>query len=205
MTVRVTVLEPADLGEAARVAARGMRDNPLHRAAVGDDPERRVEVMRRSFVKVLGLPGRSVLGAWDGGQLVGVAARSAPEACQPTVGQQLSLLPTLLRAPVASARIGRWMGAWARHDPATPHVHLGPVGVDLDRQRQGIGSRLLDAHVADLDAEGATGYLETDKDVNVPFYERAGYEVVEEADVIGVHCWFMTRAARPPADPPPTP
>ena len=51
-------------------------------------------------------------------------------------------------------------------------------------------------HVRRLDAAGVAGYLETDKDVNVPFYERFGYEVVGEGDVIGVPNWYMLRPAR---------
>lgn len=193
MAVTVAPLAPGDLAEAALVAARGMRDNPLHLAAVGDDPDQRIEVIRRAFDRVLRLPGRTTLGAWDGDQLVGVAAEAAPGACQMGPRQQLAMLPTMLRSPRASARMGRWMSTWAGHDPSEAHVHLGPVGVDLDRQRQGIGTVLLGAHADRLDADGATGYLETDKEVNVAFYERAGYAVVDEGDVIGVRCWYMRR------------
>jgi len=28
-------------------------------------------------------------------------------------------------------------------------------------------------------------------------YQRVGYAVIDEADVIGVHCWFMRRSAHP--------
>jgi hypothetical protein len=44
-----------------------------------------------------------------------------------------------------------------------------------------------------LDARGEAGYLETDKRENVRFYERHGYAVVAQADVIGVPNWFMIR------------
>ena len=50
-------------------------------------------------------------------------------------------------------------------------------------------------HCRRLDSAGAVGYLETDKDVNVPFYEKFGYETVGTADVIGVPNWFMRRPA----------
>ena len=81
--------------------------------------------------------------------------------------------------PAHGDRILSWIGEWSKHDPKEPHVHLGPVGVDRDRQGQGIGSLLMAEHCRRLDEAGTTGYLETDKDVNVPFYERFGYEVVE--------------------------
>ena len=44
-----------------------------------------------------------------------------------------------------------------------------------------------------MDSAGALAYLETDKPENVRFYERFGFEVVTEDDVVGVHNWFMTR------------
>jgi hypothetical protein len=43
------------------------------------------------------------------------------------------------------------------------------------------------------------GYLETDRARNVPFYERAGFRVTEQASVLGVPCWFMRRTPMPPA------
>ena len=46
-----------------------------------------------------------------------------------------------------------------------------------------------------LDAGGEDAYLETDKPENVALYGRFGFEVVEEAEVLGVPNWFMWREA----------
>ena len=73
------------------------------------------------------------------------------------------------------------------------HVHLGPVAVDSHLQGQGIGSQMMREHCRRLDALRELGYLETDKPENVRFYERFGFEVIEEAPVIGVSNWFMRR------------
>jgi GNAT superfamily N-acetyltransferase len=49
----------------------------------------------------------------------------------------------------------------ARHHPAgLQHHHLAILAVRPDRQGQGIGTRLLDAHRAILDAKGIVAYLE---------------------------------------------
>ena len=45
------------------------------------------------------------------------------------------------------------------------------------------------------DAAGEVAYLETDKEINARFYERFGFEVVGEEQVLGVRNWFMTRPA----------
>jgi predicted N-acetyltransferase YhbS len=94
-----------------------------------------------------------------------------------------------------AARFGSWRREWAKRDPEEPHVHLGPIAVDRDRQGEGIGSLIMGEHCRRLDAAGAVGYLETDKEINVAFYERFGYETIDEAEVIGVPNWFMRRPA----------
>ena len=85
------------------------------------------------------------------------------------------------------------MGTWAKHDPEEPHWHLGPVAVDAHLQGMGVGSRLMQAFCAKMDAEHEDAYLETDKPENVRFYERFGFEVVSEQDVLGTPNWFMLR------------
>jgi GNAT superfamily N-acetyltransferase len=189
----VAPVDPHHLPAAALVAASGMRDNPLHVAAVGDDPQRRIDLMRRAFETVLQFDGRCVLGAWQDDRLVGVAAYTAVDRCRPTVRERLALLPVVARAGPRARKILRWQRTWALHDPDPPHSHLGPVAVDLEHQGHGIGSRLLAAYVSTLDETGTVGYLETDKRANVGFYERFGFTVAAEANVIGVTNWFMTR------------
>ena len=76
------------------------------------------------------------------------------------------------------------------------HLHLGPLAVDRHLQGKGIGTQILLEHTRRLDEANAIGYLETDKNINVRLYQRFGYEVIGEADVIGVHCWFMRRPPR---------
>jgi hypothetical protein len=44
-----------------------------------------------------------------------------------------------------------------------------------------------------MDAYGVVAYLETDQRANVHFYQKLGFTVVAEADVMGVPNWFMSR------------
>ena len=129
--------------------------------------------------------------------LVAVCGVAPPGTCRPALRQQLALLPTLARTgPRTAARIARWLKSWQAHDPGEPHAHLGPVAVDAHLQGEGLGTVLLAEHARRLDTAHEVGYLETDKPENVAFYRRADYEVVGQADVIGVPNWFMRR---PPA------
>ncbi len=51
--------------------------------------------------------------------------------------------------------------------------------------------------VRDLAPEelGLVGNLETDKAVNVGWYQRFGFEVTDENTVLGVPCWYQRRPA----------
>lgn len=195
LDVVIAPVPPAERTTAALLAARAMQDNPMHVAALGPDLSRRVEVMNRAFGVLLAPAHRHVLGAWHGDRLVGIAASTSSRHCQPDGGQWLRFPPTLLRAGSRAPRLLRWLAAWSRRDPATPHSHLGPVAVDPLVRGRGVGSRLLAEYVGGLDRDGTSGYLETDKAENVRLYRRFGFEVAARADVLGVPNCFMVRRA----------
>jgi ribosomal protein S18 acetylase RimI-like enzyme len=191
-------LQPDELDEAIGVVARGMRDNPLHVAAYGSDPDRRLQChsrLTRAFFAVF--TDQHPICAVRYGRIVGLTGAAPPGTCQPTATQRVRFIPPLIGlGPRTAARVGIWMNTWAKHDPEEPHVHLGPLAVDAHLQGKGIGSQIMREHCRRLDAAGQVGYLETDKPENVRFYERSGYEVIGEAPVLDVTNWFMRRAPR---------
>ena len=75
------------------------------------------------------------------------------------------------------------------------HWYLPTLGVDPPRQGQGIGSALMQPALALADASGLPCYLETQKERNVPFYQRHGFDVVVEDDLPkgGPRFWTMKR------------
>jgi ribosomal protein S18 acetylase RimI-like enzyme len=196
--IQVRDLRPEEVDEAVGVLARGMRDNPLHVAAYGEDPERRLRCHAHLMEGLFHhFPAQQPIVASRDGVLVGVTGVAPVGTCQPTGAQRLRLLPSMLAlGPRTAARVGKWIATWAQHDPEEPHVHLGPVAVDTHLQGQGIGSMMMEEHCRRLDRAGELGYLETDKAENVRFYERFGFEVSGEAPVLGVPNWFMRREPR---------
>ena len=72
---------------------------------------------------------------------------------------------------------------------------LAPMAVLPRRQRQGIGSMLMERFCMEVDACQATAYLETDLDKNVRFYERFGFKVVAESKIFDINNRYMSRAA----------
>ena len=195
--LEVGALDAAEKEEAMGVVVRGMRDNPLHVAVFGEDPEIRARRVRRLLggaFAVLGLQRHMLAARSADGAIVGVVGMLPPPEDRPTIAQQLRLLPRLLSTgPRAAVRAASWMGTWAKHDPEEPHWHVGPVAVDAHLQGKGVGSRLMRVFCAKMDAAHENAYLETDKPENVRFYERFGFEVVGEQHVLDVPNWFMLR------------
>lgn len=189
---------PADREQILGVLVRGMRDNPLHIAAFGADAATRELRIRHMFELAFRRPGfldHALVARLPGGGVIGVCGVLAPGACVPSATEQVKLLPGLLGLGAGNAgRVMRWMGAWSRHDPKTRHWHVGPVAVDAPLQGLGIGSAMLHELCRRLDVAGEEAYLETDKEANVRFYRKAGFEVVAEAKVLGTPNWFMRRS-----------
>ncbi len=197
--LEIGALDASEVGEALDVISRGMRDNPIHVAAFGENPERRRESLRRLFgaaFAVMGLREHMLVARGEDGTVVGVMGMMPPGDCLPGPGQQLRMLPRLLRnGPLAAGRTMGWLGAWGKRDPKERHWHFGPLAVDAHLQGMGVGSKLLRVFSARMDAAGEQAYLETDKAINVRLYERFGFEVVGEGEVLGVPNWFMLRRA----------
>lgn len=176
-----------------------MRDNPLHQRVFAGSDARIEPLLKGAFAYLLQRQMQTglVFGSCEGGRLVGVAAMVPPGHCRLTLQDRLKMLVRMARADSRSFRhlpnIQRWLWAWAKHDPATAHWHLGPAAVERELQGQGIGTTLMAAICDALDMRQATGYLETDKLMNVRLYRRSGFEVIAERPVLGVTNWFMLR------------
>lgn len=198
--VQVRPLEVDELDDAAALLGRGMADNPMHVAVYGGDDASRERAHGRLMGVLLSMsPATTVDAAVRDGQLVGVAAAAPPGHCRPGPAARLALVGCAAAlGPRVAVRLVAWSRGWAAHDPAEPHVHLGPVSVDRGRRGEGIGHALLTHHVGHLDAAGLVGHLETDRPEAVGFYRRFGFDVVREHEVLGVRTWFMRREpARP--------
>lgn len=78
-----------------------------------------------------------------------------------------------------------------------PHFYLFLLGVEPERQGQGLGGLALAPTLQQCDREGRLAFLETAQRSNLAFYERRGFrirEVREGADFPTL--WFMTREPR---------
>lgn len=194
-------LGPEDEPAAVALLARAFRDNPLNVAVIRGDAERRLRSNlhgMRSLVPVA-LRHAEVWGLREQGRvraaLVGVPPLLHPLPPPPLALRLRSLLGQGLGPALRWARV---FEALERLHPTDPLWYLGTFGVDPPDQGRGLGSGLLGAWLAHLDAEGGAVYLETDRPENVVFYERAGFATVQETSVLDVPVWCMRREARDP-------
>lgn len=197
-TPQVTIgrMSAPELPDVGRVLGAAFTSSPLEQAVRGTISERERRRLVVAYTATCRLPGR-VSVAWRDGEIVGAIRWVESPRCQLRLRQKIAMAPTAISAfgrnlPTAMT----WVKAWSTRDPSEPHVHLGPIGVTPVLQGHGIGSQMLTEYRDHLDATGQAGYLETDKPENVRLYERFGFEVVDEAVVLGIHNWFMWRRAR---------
>ncbi|NLO81367.1 MAG: GNAT family N-acetyltransferase [Xanthomonadaceae bacterium] len=190
-------LDHAEIGTAARICARSMRDNPIHVRVFGAAPGPRERRLERFFAAILRyIEGRGVLlGAGIDNHPVGVLGMLPPAACMPAAPDGLRLFSDLLacNSPLGLLRLYRWLSTWAEHDLPVPHWHLGPLAVAPEHQNRGIGTRLLRHGFSCTAASSAALYLETDKPENVAFYARRGFTVVATVPVLTTPSWLMRR------------
>jgi len=180
---------------AARVLARAFITNPLHIAAFGAPNFASNETFFRAALAAMKGP---KLVAVDSSRILGVIHWARSPNCQFSGAEKIRMAPAMLKGLglLSSVKVGSWMATWSKHDPAEPHIHLGPIGVNPEAQGRGIGRRLMERYCEELDRAAVVGYLETDRPENVDFYKQFGFQVVETAPVLGVDNYFMRRAIK---------
>ncbi len=196
----VAPLSRAELGAAAGVLARAFRDNPLNRAVIGGSERRRVRANRAGVAayQPLALERARVAAArGEGGALAGVLVATPPWRW-PIPGPGLPGLLRLLwgQGFGVARRWGEVARELRRYHPQGPVWYLATLGVEPSLWGRGVGRALLADFVAQVDADDAPAYLETDRLDLEPFYARVGFAVCDRIEVSGVPVLLMQRSAR---------
>ena len=196
-SIAISTLSEARRESAARVLARAFRDNPLNVAAIASaDSARRLRCnlhgMRASLASAM-RHGEALTASLDGrvaGGLIAVPPGAYP---LPAPGPLRQLRCLLGQGWRVAARWGEIFESLLAYHPAAPHWYLGTLGVDPPLQRRGVGAALLRAWIERVDGSGTPAYLETDRESNLPFYARVGFELAGRIEVLGVPIWRMQR------------
>lgn len=81
-----------------------------------------------------------------------------------------------------------------RRHPREPHWYLALLATDPTAQGRGVGTALLRPVLDRCDTEGIPAYTETQKEANVAWYARSGFEVSDEIRLPGTPpVWCLHR------------
>ncbi len=61
-----------------------------------------------------------------------------------------------------------------------PHWYLPLIAADPACRGRGLGTALMEAAIARIDADGRPAYLESSNPRNIPLYQRFGFEIIGE-------------------------
>ena len=194
---------PGEIGDLAAVLTRAFARDPFYSYLVGDASERN-QRMRDGWNGLLRHSSNRLSTTYTTDDLAGVAVWHPPGYRGPGFIDSLRLLPSVSRLAGGMRRLREVSKAIAvleerrrRHAPGA-HFYLSALGVEPDRQGEGVGTALMQPVMERADRDGLPAYLETATGRNVLLYERQGFRVVEELTLpnTDVHGWLMLR---PPA------
>ncbi len=194
---------------AVRMLARAFRDNPLDVAVIGGRERERLRAvawgMRTTLASARQASATRILAAFEPGRtgpvgiLVGIPSAALPLPPAPLWLQLRSTLGQGLRVGRRWATVFHTLES---QQPRDPHWYLSLVGVDPPHCGLGIGRALLQSWLASIDPDGLPSYLETDREANLAFYAKAGFEVVSRLEVLGTPVWCMRRTVSAPEEGP---
>lgn len=110
-------------------------------------------------------------------------------------GERLAPIFKAAAGAEGAARARTFLERAAVHEPDAPHWYLRIIALDPSLQRGGHGSRMMDAHRDVLDESDAPAYLEATSEASRNFYERHGFETMDEISGTGdePRLWPMLR------------
>ena len=204
MEPAVLQLPERRVGQAVGVLVRAFRDDPVLTFFL-HNPGRRTMAFRAFFGNIVRAHLRfgHVYAALVENQVAGVAVWRPPEAGGETLRDRVRALSTqlLVRSlfPRTAGDLFRGFEATIALHPRAPHWYLFFMGVDVDLQGRGVGSRLLAPVLELADRTGTLCYLETPFPRTHAFYRRLGFEISSESHPFrgAPTVWTMTRHPNP--------
>ncbi len=187
----VTITQTRDVELASALLAQAFADDPVT-LWMDPDTARHRAVFRTLLVHIHG-KGSTIDLAMRDGQPVGAAAWDPPGHKISTRAQLVSSWEFL--RTLGPPRIGRGIkleAEFAKHRPKEPHWYLGQIGAPPVKGGAGVGTALLQHRLEQIDGPA---YLESSNALNVPLYERFGFQVTAEFELPldGPRVWAMYR------------
>ena len=185
--------------QAAQVLARAFVDDPVTIASFPKfSSERRVKALVVDFSSELllcikkGCP----LEVSEAGKVIASAVIYPPGTYPlPAWDGWMLLLKSFLGNGFYDIRSWmKWLQEVDKIRPSEPHFYLEYLGVEPEQQGKAVGSTLLRSLAQMGDDKQVGCYLENANPRNLPFYQRFGFQVILNKDIIDIPTWFMWRS-----------
>jgi ribosomal protein S18 acetylase RimI-like enzyme len=201
VTYSLHSLEASHADAAAMALARAFMDDPLFEFIAPDADQRRrwLPVVMREAIRTAGTQSRSRVVLSESGRVVAavVAGAYPPSLLSQLRQQALSLLFPVPWVPrlLPLLRVFKYMDDWEQRHYQPPHRYVYFIGVAPEHQHRGLGRKMMNALLAEGDAEGLPVYLETVKESNVRFYQALGFRIMDacRSHPEGPEAWMMLR------------
>ena len=194
MSAEVVPVAPALVRGAARAVAESFFDNEIWVWLLRRDWQRRRLLPRhyRAMIRRVYIPRRA---AWTTPDTAGASLWFPPGTLALSRRERLAETGSLLPEGADSlGRGARWERLLARHHPREPHWYLQTLAVAPVAQRRGVGTALIAPGLERADADGVGVFLETQRESNIPYYRRFGFELTEEISLSdSPPLWLMWR------------
>jgi ribosomal protein S18 acetylase RimI-like enzyme len=189
----VPVTRPLVRG-AARAAAEGFMDNEIWVWLIPRQWQLRRLLPRhyRAMIRRVYMPRNA---AWTTPDTVGASLWFPPGTLEMSGRERLAEVLSLLPEGIDSfRRATRWEELIAEHHPREPHWYLQTLSIAPEFQRRGAGTTLIQPGLDRADADGLGAYLETQRESNIPYYRRFGFELTGEISLEdSPPLWLMWR------------
>lgn len=173
---KITIGKPADKARLLQTIVLGFSGDPIARWAT---PDAAVYLDRRDeFFDAFGGA------AFDHGTAF-VADDGAAVATwlPPGIESDGERLSAIMAEQTPESRMAEMDALFAKMEEfhlREPHWYLPLIAADPARQGQGLGTALMEAAIARIDADGRPAYLESSNPRNIPLYERFGFQSIGE-------------------------
>lgn len=182
----IRALSKQDIPEGTAVLVASMKNNPNWQILFPD------KASRRKAIKVLmqillndSVPFGKTYGAFINNKLAGVIVWHPPGTYELTFSRKLKAMPYLFKMmfiiPKHFGNFARFGEKLNKLHPQEPHWYLDAIGIAPEFQRHGLGSKLMNTVLSEIDDKKEDAYLETEIEPNVQWYSKKfRFEVFDE-------------------------
>jgi ribosomal protein S18 acetylase RimI-like enzyme len=191
--IQILPIQPDEIDEASKLISEAFIKTPFTSYVMGGNSEKHRRHVQMGFKPMISKKPGHVVVAKENRKIVGAMRMVKWPDCQNSAMKGIEVLLAALVIRGSAFKVRKFRKIWGEHDPKEAHWHIDPITVHPQKQGLGIGSILMEYFCRKVDEDGIPAYLETDQPINVRFYEKFGFKVIEEESIFSITNYYMWR------------